>query len=81
MIFPAGYVPPMKANNQVFYDKIAYAWADDALAMLFEKEPESFYTFPPGFRVLNREEPYQFTKYVPSIYELDEELEDYMMIV
>ena len=81
MILPAGYVPPQKVNNQVRYKKIAHVWPNDALAMLFEKQPESFYSFPSGFKMVDREEPYQFTKYVPSIYELDEELADYMMIV
>lgn len=74
-------VPPQKKENGNRYAKIAHVWPDDALTMVFQKEPEQFYTFPSGFQVLDREEPYNFTKYVPSKYELDEELADYMMIV
>lgn len=80
IILPDGYVPPHKVSNGAWYDKIAYVWDDDALEMIFEREPEEFYIFPSGFRVSNREEPYNFTKYVPTAYELDEELADYMMI-
>lgn len=74
-------VPPRMKEGRTRYDKIAYAWPDDALAMVFQKEPDQFYNFPPGFAVTDREEPYNFTKYIPSKYELDEELADYMMIV
>lgn len=79
IILPAGYVPPQKVNNQAWYEKIAHVWPDDALAMIFSKEPENFYIFPAGFTVIDREEPYNFTKYVPNAYELDEELENYMI--
>jgi hypothetical protein len=74
-------VPSRMKEGRTRYDKIAYVWPDDALAMVFEKEPAHFYGFPSGFQVLDREEPYNFTKYIPSKYELDEELADYMMIV
>ena len=82
IILPNGYVPQQKKENGTRYDKIAYAWPDDALAMVSDKkEPAQYYTFPSGFQVLDREEPYNFTKYIPNNYELDEELADYMMIV
>jgi hypothetical protein len=81
VILPAGYVPPQKVNNNTWYKKIAYVWDNDALEMIFEREPEEFYIFPAGFTMIDREEPYNFTKYVPNIYELDEELANYMMIV
>lgn len=80
-ILPAGYVPPQKVDNCFWYDRIAYVWSDDALAMIFEKEPQDYYPIPSGFTMIDREEPYNFTKYVPSIDELDDELADYMMIV
>jgi len=79
LILPDGYVPPNKNTTNTRYDKIAYVWPDDALAMLYaKKEPENFYNFPSGFSMVDREEPYNFTKYIPSHYELDEELEEYM---
>ena len=82
LILPHGYVPQQKKENGTRYDKIAYVWPDDALAMVSDKkEPDQYYTFPSGFQVLDREEPYNFTKYIPNNYELDEELADYMMIV
>ena len=80
MILPAGYVPPMKMNNHFCYKRIAHVWEDDALSMIFSTDPENFYNFPSDFTMVDREEPYNFTKYVPSTYELDEELADYMMI-
>ena len=81
MILPAGYVPPQKVNNQLLYKRIAHVWEDDALSMIFSTNPENFYNFPSDFTMVDREEPYNFTKYLPSTYQLDEELADYMMIV
>jgi hypothetical protein len=79
IILPAGYVPPHKMNNHNYYEKIAHVWPDDALSMLFSKEPENFYIFPSEFTMVNREEPYNLINYIPSKYELDEELADYMI--
>jgi len=74
-------VPQQMKEGHTRYDNIAHVWPDDALAMVFEKEPSQFYGFPSGFQMLDREEPYNFTKHIPNTYELDEELADYMMIV
>ena len=80
IVLPAGYVPPQKVNNNNWYQKIAYVWDDDALEMIFSKEPEAFYIFTPGFTMIDRQEPYNFTKYIATAHELDEELDNYMTV-
>ena len=80
IILPSGYVPPQKVNNFRNYERIAYVWENDALSMIFEREPADFYIFHSDFQIVDREEPYNFTKYVPTKYELDEELENYMIV-
>jgi hypothetical protein len=80
IILPAGYVPPQEANNAFCYDRIAHVWSDDALTMIFEKEPQNYYPITPGFTIIDREEPYNFTKHVPTVNELDDELADYMIV-
>jgi hypothetical protein len=77
-ILPPGYIPPQVSESGVWYERIAHVFPNDALTMICEKEPENFYIFPADFRMVNREEPYNFTRYVPSKYELDEELHEYM---
>lgn len=80
IVLPAGYVPPQKVNNNNWYQKIAYVWDDDALEMIFSKEPEAFYIFTPDFTMIDRQEPYNFTKYIATAHELDEELDNYMTV-
>ena len=68
-----------------FYDEISYVTSADAYKMsLWNIFPEdhfrhddSTYKLPTGFIVRNRDEPYDFTRPIPSVKELDEELADY----
>ncbi len=67
-----------------FYNEISYVTAADAYKMsLWEIFPEdhfrqdSTYKLPKGFIVRNRDEPYDFTRRIPSVKELDEELMGY----
>jgi hypothetical protein len=74
VILPAGCVP-----QPGYYSTIAHVFAEDALKMVFEKEPSQYYIHPPEFVMSEREEPYNFTRYIPNKYELDDELGEYMM--
>ena len=68
-----------------FYDEISYVTAADAYKMtLWDIFPEdhfrhedSTYKLPKGFIVRNRDEPYNFTRPIPSVKELDEQLTGY----
>jgi len=68
-----------------FYHEVSYVTPADAYKMtLWNIFPEdhfrhedSTYKLPKGFIVRNREEPYDFTRPIPSVKELDEELADY----
>jgi hypothetical protein len=71
-MLPRGLVP-----DPSWYTKIANVYPEDALTMLFELEPECHFDSPVVFA--NREEPYNFMKYIPTAQELDEELQDYMI--
>lgn len=76
VILPAGCVPHPK-----WYSSIAQVFAEDVMKMIFEKEPSQYYIHPSEFVMIDREEPYNFTRYIPNKYELDEELEEYMNTV
>jgi hypothetical protein len=68
-----------------FYHEVSYVTPADAYKMtLWDIFPEdhfrhedSTYKLPKGFIVRNRDEPYDFTRPIPSVKELDEELSDY----
>jgi len=71
--------------ERYFYDEISYVTPADAYKMtLWNIFPEdhfshddSTYKLPTGFIMKNREEPYDFTRPIPSVKELDDELADY----
>jgi hypothetical protein len=67
------------------YDEISYVSSADAYKMtLWNIFPEdhfrhedSTFKLPKGFIVRNRDEPYDFTRPIPTAQELDQELSDY----
>jgi hypothetical protein len=68
-----------------FYDEVSYVTSADAYKMtvwnIFPEDhfrhEDSTYKLPKGFIIRNRDEPYDFTRPIPSAKELDEELADY----
>lgn len=68
-----------------FYDEISYVTPADAYKMtLWDIFPEdhfrhedSTYKLPKGFIIRSRDQPYDFTRPIPSAKQLDEELADY----
>lgn len=71
--------------ERYLYDEISYVMPADAYKMtLWNVFPEdhfthedSTYKLPKGFIIRNRDEPYDFTRRIPSAQELDEELANY----